>query len=157
MPASSAGLLLFRRRGAQIEVLLGHPGGPFFARKDEGSWGVPKGLLEQGEDPLVAAQREFSEETGLELDPNANYFDLGEVRYKNGKRLRVWAVEGDCDPTQLESNTFELEWPPRTGRKQRFPEIDRFDLFRVGEAEAKIHAAQRPLLARLLEQLLGET
>jgi|SRR5579862_5735130 len=144
MAAISAGLLLYRRRSVGLEVFLVHPGGPYWARKDEGAWTVPKGLIEPGEDPLVAARREFTEETGFEAPAGAAERDLGTVQLPGGKRLRVWAVEGDCDPERLSSNLFELEWPPRSGRSQSFPEIDRGAWFEQPLALHKITSGQRP-------------
>src|SRR5262245_21481534 len=121
MSVTSSGLLLYRRR-EQVEVLLVHPGGPFFRNRDDGWWTVPKGLADPGEDALEAARREFGEETGCALPEGAAYVDLGSIEQKGGKVVRAWAVEGDCDPATLSSNTFELEWPPRSGRKRAFPE-----------------------------------
>lgn len=152
MPQTSAGLLLYRRRPGTVEVLLGHPGGPFFRNQDAGAWSVPKGLLEAGELELEAARREFREETGME-PPRKGYVDLGEVTLKGGKRVRAWAVAGDCDPAELRSNTFELEWPPRSGRRQAFPEVDRFEFFDVVTAAHKINPRQAPFLERLLVAL----
>ena len=155
MPPISAGLLLFQRLDDRIEVLLGHPGGPFYARKENAIWTIPKGLVEPGEELLAAARREFAEETGLETPEAASgtYLSLGEMRYKNGKRVHAWAFEGLCDPEALSSNTFELEWPPRSGRKVEFPELDRFGLFEMTAAVDKIHPAQLVLLERLLQAL----
>lgn len=153
MPPSrvSAGILLFRRAGDAPEVLLAHPGGPFFARKDDGSWTIPKGLVGDGEDPLVAARRELEEEIGLSVE--GPFLPLGSVRQKGGKVVHAWAVEGDFDPGSITSNTFELEWPPRSGRRQAFPEIDRAAFFGLAEARRKMIAAQAVLLDRLLERL----
>ncbi|MDT4894230.1 MAG: hypothetical protein QOE97_3265 [Pseudonocardiales bacterium] len=142
----SAGLLLWRT-GPQ--VLLAHPGGPFFARKDDGSWTIPKGLLEPGEEPLVAAQREFVEEIGLPLPAALDFLPLGEVRQRNGKRVQAWAAEADLDVTEVSSNTFEMQWPPRSGRLQAFPEIDRAEWFELATARRKIVPAQAELLDRL--------
>ncbi len=153
----SAGLLLYRVRGASVEVLLGHPGGPYYRNRDEGIWSIPKGLLDEDESEQSAAAREFVEETGLSAEQIASpedWIDLGDVRYKSGKRLRAWAFAGDCDPAELHSNTFEIDWPPRSGKRQSFPEIDRFELLEPTAAAAKIHPAQLPLLERLLAQLL---
>jgi predicted NUDIX family NTP pyrophosphohydrolase len=150
--ASSAGLLLYRRRGDGLELLLVHPGGPFFRNRDDGWWTVPKGLPEPGEEPLAAAQREFVEETGFAL-PAGPFVDLGTVRQKGGKVVRAWAAEGDCDPARLRSNTFRLEWPPRSGRSSEFPEVDRAAFFDLAEARRKILPAQAPFLDRLVEQL----
>jgi predicted NUDIX family NTP pyrophosphohydrolase len=148
----SAGILLYRvvDDGAEgrIEVLLGHMGGPFWARKDAGAWTIPKGEHEIGEDPFATACREFAEETGVAL-PMAEPVDLGEVRQSGGKVVRAWAVEGDLDAATAVSNTFEIEWPPRSGEVAAFPELDRFEWFDLPTAADKIVTAQRPLLDRL--------
>jgi predicted NUDIX family NTP pyrophosphohydrolase len=144
--AVSAGILLYRRRPLGLEVFLVHPGGPFWARKDDGAWTVPKGLVDAGEDELAAARREFREETGFEVASSAPAQDLGEFRQPSGKRVRIWAVEGDCDPGNLKSNGFEMEWPPRSGRMERFPEVDRGGWFAQTAALAKIIKGQRPAL-----------
>ena len=144
----SAGLLLFRERPAAVEVFLVHPGGPFWARKDQGAWSVPKGLVAAGEDELACARREFREETGFDPGPGGGECDLGEIRLPSGKWLHVWALAGDCDPTQLRSNEFELEWPPHSGRRSRFPEVDRGGWFAPDPARLKIQSGQRPLLER---------
>ena len=146
---TSAGVLLCRLRSGALEVLLAHPGGPFFARKDEGAWTIPKGLVDPGEAPLAAARREFTEETGFALpEDDAAFVSLGHVVQKSGKRVDAWALLGDCDPAALVSNTFEIEWPPRSGRRASFPEIDRVQWFPLAAARAKILAAQAPLLDR---------
>jgi predicted NUDIX family NTP pyrophosphohydrolase len=147
MPAVSAGLLLHRRRGPDIEVFLVHPGGPYWARKDEGSWSVPKGLVNPNEDELVCARREFREETGFDA-PSGSELDLGVFRQRSGKRLHVWAVEGDCNPEDLCSNLFEMEWPPRSGRSERFPEADRGAWFDRASALSKIAAGQRAIVEK---------
>lgn len=143
---------MFRRRAGALEVLLAHPGGPFFARKDAGAWTVPKGLVDDGEDLLVAARREFTEETAL-CTPPAGYVALGEARLPSGKRVHAFAFEGDCEPSTIRSNTFELEWPPRSGRKQAFPEVDRAAWYGVDAARAALAAAQRVFLDRLVAAL----
>jgi predicted NUDIX family NTP pyrophosphohydrolase len=135
----SAGLLLFRRRKGDVEVLLGHPGGPFWRRKDHGAWSIPKGLIDTGEPSVSAARREFAEETGHQ--PNGQFNPLGEARQRGGKVVHVWAVQGDWDTADLQSNTFEMEWPPRSGRRQSYPEIDRAGGFSVADARAKSSAA----------------
>jgi predicted NUDIX family NTP pyrophosphohydrolase len=151
----SAGLLLYRRRDdGALEVLLGHMGGPFWARKDERAWSIPKGEHPDDEDALAAARREFAEETGTP-PPDGPTLDLGEVRQSGGKRVTAWAVEGDLDPDRIESNTFELEWPPRSGRRQEFPEIDRAGWFDLEAARRKVVKGQVPLLDRLEERLSG--
>ena len=149
MPRRSAGLLIHRGTGDGIEVLLGHPGGPFYARKDDGAWSIPKGEYTD-EDPLDAARREFVEEVGIAV-PDGPAVDLGEVRQSSGKIVTAWAVAGDIDVTVAVSNTFEMEWPPRSGTLQSFPEIDRVEWFDLPTAHTKILASQRPFLDRLLE------
>ncbi len=151
MTKFSAGLLMFRRSQG-LELLLVHPGGPFFRNKDEGAWSIPKGEVEEGAEPLAAARREFFEETGLPL-PEGEIVPLGEIRQKGGKRVLAWAVEGDLDPTQVKSNTFEMEWPPRSGRRERFPEIDRAEFFPPELARRKLNSAQTELVDRLERQL----
>ena len=151
MPPLSAGLLLYRRRQGHLEVLLVHPGGPFNAGRDAGIWSIPKGLIEPGEDDLAAAVREFAEETGLR--PEGPFHPLPAARYPNGKAVLAWAVQGDCDPSAITSNTFEIEWPPRSGRRQSFPEVDRAAFFDIEEARRTILPAQEPLLDALLGSL----
>lgn len=146
---TSAGILLWRRRKRRIEVLLGHPGGPYFARKDADAWTVLKGEVESGEDLMAVALREFAEETGHPLPDNTPLLELGEIRQKSGKLVLAWATEGDLDPARAVSNTHEMEWPPRSGRVQQFPEIDRVAWFGLEEARVKIKAAQAPFLDRL--------
>jgi predicted NUDIX family NTP pyrophosphohydrolase len=143
----SAGLLMYRIRNGELEVLLVHLGGPFWARKDAGSWFVPKGGVEEGEEELAAARREFQEETGMES--HEPFFELGSVYHKSGKRVVAWAFRGDGDPGKVRSNTFLLEWPPKSGKFKEFPEIDRADFFTVGAAAKKMHAAEFELLQRL--------
>jgi predicted NUDIX family NTP pyrophosphohydrolase len=152
MPERSAGIVLFRRAAGGVEVLLAHPGGPFFARRDEGAWTIPKGLIEDGEESLAAARREFAEELGSPC-PDGPVIELGEIRQRSGKRVTAWAVEGDLDADAIAGNSFETEWPPRSGRLQQFPEVDRAAWFGLAEARVKILAAQAPLLDRLAEQL----
>ena len=144
---TSAGILMFRRRD-RLELFLVHPGGPFFAKKDAGAWSIPKGEVDSDEDPERTARREFAEETGIVV-PDAPLLSLGEVRQKGGKRVLAWAFEGDCDPAAIESNTFEMEWPPRSGRRQRFPEVDRAGFFAPEIARAKLNPAQAVLVDRL--------
>jgi predicted NUDIX family NTP pyrophosphohydrolase len=150
MPKHSAGLLLYRRR-VEVEVFLVHPGGPFWAGKDVHAWSIPKGEFAGDEDPLQAAKREFAEETGLTVEgmPLA----LSPLKQPGGKVVYAWAVEGDCDPATIVSNSFALEWPPRSGRMQEFPEVDRAAWFPLAVARQKIHKGQVPLLdefARLM-------
>jgi predicted NUDIX family NTP pyrophosphohydrolase len=142
----SAGILPFRRRGG-LEVLLGHPGGPFWARKDAGVWTIPKGLVHAGEEWLAAALREFTEETGFTA--NVPFIALAPVKQKSGKTVHAFACEGDFDPDKLACNTFEIEWPPRSGKRESFPEIDRVAWFGMDEAREKILAYQRPFLDEL--------
>ena len=145
----SAGIVLYRRTAdGAVEVLLGHMGGPFWARKDAGAWTIPKGEVGPGEEPAAVARREFEEELGVAV-PTGDLVDLGEVRQAGGKVVRAWAVEGDLDADDIVSNTFELEWPPRSGRFQAFPEIDRAAWMSVESARAAIIEAQRLLLDRL--------
>lgn len=150
----SAGLLLFRRREDRLEVLLAHPGGPFWATKDAGAWTIPKGELEDGEDPLRAAAREFTEETGVTVDIEKAH-SLGSVRQKSGKTVLAWAVEGDLDPGLLRSNTFTIEWPPRSGRQTEFPEIDRVEWLEPDIARVKLNPAQEPFVDRLIDWATG--
>jgi len=154
MAARSAGILLYRRRGDALEVLLVHPGGPFWARRDVGAWSIPKGEYEPDEDPLAAARREFEEELGASV-PDGPARELGEVRQKGGKLVRVWAVAGDLDASATTSNTFELEWPPRSGKLVEAPEVDRAEWFTLGRAREKINPAQAEMLDRLSETLAG--
>ena len=146
MPRRSAGLLLFRRPGP--EVLLVHPGGPFWARKDRAAWSIPKGEIEPGEEPPDVARREFSEELGLPVPPG-ELTDLGEVRQAGGKVVHAYALEGDLDPGAISSNSFETEWPPRSGRRAAFPEVDRAAWFDLATAREKLVPGQVPLLERL--------
>jgi predicted NUDIX family NTP pyrophosphohydrolase len=149
--ASSAGILMYRRAGSKLEVLLVHPGGPYWRRKDEGSWSIPKGEMNAGEEAGIAAIREFTEETGFAL--TAPLRPLGEIRQRAGKRVVGFAVEGDLDVHSIKSNTFEIEWPPGSGKMQVFPEIDRAEWFDLSVAHGKILEGQRPFLARLAERL----
>jgi len=146
VPRRSAGLLLFRRPGP--EVLLVHPGGPFWARKDRAAWSIPKGEIEPGEEPPDVARREFSEELGLPVPPG-ELTDLGEVRQAGGKVVHAYALEGDLDPGAISSNSFETEWPPRSGRRAAFPEVDRAAWFDLATAREKLVPGQVPLLERL--------
>jgi predicted NUDIX family NTP pyrophosphohydrolase len=148
----SAGLLMFRRPGGALEVLLAHPGGPFWRSRDAGAWTIPKGEFADPEQAADAAQREFAEETGFAVTPPL--LPLGDIVQKSGKRVSAWAFEGECDPEQLRCNEFELEWPPRSGRTQRYPELDRVAWFGVAEARRKLVPAQCAFLDRL-EQALG--
>ncbi|HEY4279333.1 MAG TPA: NUDIX domain-containing protein [Conexibacter sp.] len=151
MARRSAGLLLHRGAGEQLEVLLVHPGGPFWARKDDGAWSIPKGEVDEDEQPLAAARREFEEELGSPPPDDAEPLELGEARQKSGKLVRAWAMEGDLDADTVLSNTFEMEWPPRSGKRQAFPEVDRAGWFTLAQARVKLLPGQLPLLERLAE------
>jgi predicted NUDIX family NTP pyrophosphohydrolase len=157
MAKLSAGILLYRCRGAQIEVLLVHPGGPFWAKKDDGAWSIPKGEYAAGEDPLSAAKREFEEETGASMDAvsRGDFLPLTPVKQAGGKVVSAWSVEGDLDPAQLRSNVFEMEWPPKSGRKKEFPEVDRAAWFSPEDAHRKLLASQAPLLDEFLARLIS--
>ena len=147
MARAAAGLLLFRRKSDGIEVLLVHPGGPLWMRKDEGAWSIPKGEIEVGEAPLRAAQREFEEELGSPV--SGEFIPLTQIRQASGKLVHAWAVEADFDPATLQSGTFSMEWPPRSGRQQHFPEVDRAEWFTLDAARLKINKAQVALLDQL--------
>jgi predicted NUDIX family NTP pyrophosphohydrolase len=151
MPRLSAGILLFRHRRAGLEVLLVHPGGPFWAKKDEAAWSIPKGLAEEGEDLLAAAKREFLEETNMRVE--GAFLDLGAHKQPSGKTIAAWACEGDFDPASLKSNTFSLEWPPRSGRMVEFPEVDQAAWYSIDEALIKINKGQTPIIAALAKKL----
>lgn len=149
--ATSAGILPYRRRGASLEVLLVHPGGPFWTKKDEGAWSIPKGEFDPEEEPRTCALRELEEELGSALGLTVeDLTELGSVRQKSGKVVHCWAAEADFDPAQLRSNSFEMEWPPRSGKRQEFPEVDRAGWFEPEAARAKINPAQADFLDRLL-------
>jgi predicted NUDIX family NTP pyrophosphohydrolase len=149
MPKRSAGLLIYRRSGDEIEVLLVHPGGPFWAKKDIGAWSIPKGEYLEHEEPLAAAKREFHEETGFIAE--GSFLHLGDVRQVGGKIVTAWAFEGNYDPAALRSNTFTLEWPPRSGLQIQVPEVDRAGWFTIDEARVRLNPRQTPFLDRLLE------
>ncbi len=151
----SAGLLMYRFHGGELQVLLAHPGGPFWAHRDEGAWSIPKGELEAGEEPLAAARREFEEETGVV--PEGPFLELPTVEQKNRKLVHAWAFEGDCDPARIRSNTFTLEFPPKSGKLAEFPEIDRAEFFSPEEARRRINPAQAALVDALENQLTGNT
>ena len=152
MPKRSAGLLAYRRTDDGVEVLLVHPGGPFWAKKDAGAWSIPKGEYEDDEDPLACALREFEEETGTRLAAD-DVVELGNVRQKSGKQVTAWAVAGDLDPATVRSNTFVMEWPPRSGRQAEFPEIDRAEWFGLDAAREKLVGGQVELIERLASRV----
>ena len=151
VPETSAGLLLFRRREAGVEIFLVHPGGPFWAKKDDGAWSIPKGLYADGEDALAAAQREFAEEVGTRVE--GDFTALGEFKLPSGKRLSVWAIEGDLDAASISSNLFEMEWPPRSGTRAEFPEVDRAGWFPLDVARAKLTKGQLQVLDAFVKRL----
>jgi predicted NUDIX family NTP pyrophosphohydrolase len=148
---NAAGLLLYRHRGELLEVFLVHPGGPFWAKKDAGAWSLPKGEIGEDEDPLQAAKREFTEETGFPIE--GEFRPLEPIKQPGGKVVQAWAIEADCDPAQVRSNVFTMEWPPKSGRAQQFPEVDRAEWFAVAEARKRIIAAQINFLDQLVSVL----
>lgn len=152
MSALSAGILLYRRRGRKTEVLIAHPGGPFFSGKHRGAWSIPKGLVDTDEDIEAAAQREWEEETGFVL-PEARWLDLGDTELRSGKRVRAWAVEGDVDPAELQANTFTMEWPPHSGRFAELPEIDELRWVSRTTAASLLNPAQVVFVERLFKIL----
>jgi predicted NUDIX family NTP pyrophosphohydrolase len=151
MAKKSAGLLMYRRKNGVVEVFLVHPGGPFWAKKDEGAWSIPKGEYAPGEDPFDVARREFQEETSFQVE--GVFFPLNPQKQPSGKVVSVWAVEGDCDAASIKSNTFSMEWPPRSGKQQEFPEVDRAGWFTIPEAKEKILKGQVPFLNEFMEIL----
>src|SRR3954447_11558380 len=155
MPIVSAGLLMHRMVDGALQVLLVHPGGPFFRKKDEGAWSIPKGEVGPGEDLLETARREFAEEIGV--TPTGQFVALTPVKQKGGKIVHAWAFEGDCDPGAIVSNTFTMEWPPRSGKQAIFPEIDRAGFFDLASARRKINVGQIPLLDEIEERVEGAT
>jgi predicted NUDIX family NTP pyrophosphohydrolase len=152
-PAVSAGLIAWRRRPAGPQILLAHPGGPYWRGKDEAGWSIPKGLAEPGEDLLAAARREFAEELGIVVE--GPFAPLSPCKLPGGKRVHVWMVEADLDLTALRSNLFEIEWPPRSGRMQAFPEVDQAGYFAAEEALRKAHKGQRPIVVEAFERIGG--
>lgn len=151
MPKRSAGILMFRRRDSGIEVLLVHPGGPFWKNKDAGAWSIPKGEHGEADDPLEAAKREFKEETGIPV--RGEFVALDEIKQPSGKLIRAWALEGDCNAATIRSNTFSMEWPPKSGRMQEFPEVDRAEWFSMDEARKRIVKGQSGFLDRLMAKV----
>lgn len=151
MPKVSAGLLMYRRTDGDVEVLLVHPGGPFWAKKDEGAWFLPKGELNPGEDALEGAKREFEEETGLR--PSADFVSLGDLKHRSGKLVIAFTFEGNCDPSEIRSNSFEIEWPPKSGERRQFPEVDRAAFFTLPNAMKKILPAEAEFLFRLEDKI----
>jgi len=148
----SAGLMMFSEKNKEIKIFLVHPGGPFFAKKDDGYWGIPKGLADNNEELLDAAKREFKEETGI--DPSGDFISLGSVVQKGGKRVYAWAFRTlKDDPIKIECNTFDLEWPPKSGRLQKFPEVDKGEFFNIEDSRKKINQAQKEFIDRLIAHL----
>ena len=150
MARRSAGILLYRLAGREPEVLLVHPGGPFWRNRDAGAWSIPKGEYAADEDPLAVAKREFEEELGMPA-PSGEYVRLGEVRQRGGKTVTAFAIQGDFDPRQLKSNRFEIEWPPKSGRRALFPEVDKAEWFTLAEARTRIIGGQLPLIDSLVK------
>jgi len=149
MTKQSAGILLYKKSAGELFVFLVHPGGPFFAKKDLGAWSIPKGEFSEGEEPLTAARREFYEETGVQID--GPFMELSPIKLKSGKMIFAWACEGDLDTAKIKSNTFDLEWPPKSGRIQSFPEIDKGDWFPTAVAKTKINERQSAFIDQLIE------
>ena len=155
MAKVSAGTLMYRFREGSLEVFLVHPGGPLWQKRDSGAWSIPKGEIDEGGDPLETARREFHEETGFEIE--GDLMPLAPIKQSGGKRVYAWAVEGDCDPDQIRSNLFAMEWPPRSGKQAEFPEVDRAAWYSIAEARDKLVSGQRGLLDQLVALLgLGE-
>ncbi|MBI2009469.1 NUDIX domain-containing protein [Candidatus Saccharibacteria bacterium] len=148
----SAGILLYKFDEGELKVLIVHPGGPFFVKKDNGNWSIPKGLYEDNEDPFTAAKREYEEEIGMP-PPSEPYLELGEIKRKDGKTIHAWAAEGDVNENKVQSNAFEMEWPPKSGKMQEFPEIDKALWFDINTASSKLQPAQVEFLKRLAKQL----
>jgi predicted NUDIX family NTP pyrophosphohydrolase len=151
MAVNSAGILLFRFKNEKLEVMLVHPGGPFWAKKDDGSWSIPKGLFEENENPLEAAKREFQEETGFDIE--GEFMDLGKIRQPSRKIIQAWALEKDLDVSKMRSNTFTLEWPKNSGKVKEYPEADKADWFDIEQAQVKIIKGQAGFLERLVAAL----
>lgn len=155
MPKQSAGILLYRFRNETPEVLLVHPGGPFWAKKDKGVWSIPKGEIEENENPFAAAKRETAEETGIDLEimNTSSFIELSPVKIKSGKIIFAWAVEGDFDTNEIKSNSFEMEWPPKSGQRKQFPEADKAGWFSIDEAKIKVNEAQVAILEELADKI----
>ena len=151
MPKKSAGILLYRMRNKALELFLVHPGGPFWAKKDDGAWSIPKGEFDDDEEPLAAAKREFEEETGIKI--SGEFIQLNPIKQKSGKIVYAWAVEGNIDPEKIKSNSFEIEWPPKSGKMKTFPEIDKAAWFNLSDALTKINAGQLSLIKELENRL----
>jgi predicted NUDIX family NTP pyrophosphohydrolase len=156
MPKPSAGILVYRIKDGVLQVLLAHPGGPYWAKKDAGVWSVFKGEIEEHEEPIAAAQREFKEETSKQL-PDTPLIPLGEVKRKDGKVMHVWAVQADYDPLSITSNTFEMEWPPKSGQMQKYPENDRAAWFDAASTPGMMHSAQHTFIERLIDALKAQS
>jgi predicted NUDIX family NTP pyrophosphohydrolase len=154
MSKQSAGILLYRKKKKILEVFLVHPGGPYWIKKDDGAWSIPKGEFEDGEEPLNAAKREFEEETGINI--SGVFIELNPIKQKSGKIVYAWAVEGDIDPGKIKSNNFEIEWPPKSGKMKSFPEIDKAAWFKIDEARKKTIGGQLPLINELGNRLEKE-
>lgn len=152
MAKMSAGILLYKRDEGEVKVMLVHPGGPFWAKKDKAAWSIPKGEVDEDEDNLTAAKREFGEETGGSL-PEGDFIDLGDAKVASSKIARIWALEQDFDTTQLKSNSFEMAWPPKSDQVQSFPEVDKAAWFSMAEALVKVHSGQKVFIERLAEEL----
>jgi len=153
MAVESAGLLMYRIINGKIEVFLAHPGGPYFYNKGDGFWGIPKGEVKEGEELLESAIREFEEETGLKVNKKSKFIELGTVKMRSGKIVHAWGFEGDRNARKVESNLFEMEWPPKSGKTQEFPEVDRAEFFGIDEAKKKMNARQIEFVLRLIEKL----
>lgn len=155
MPKQSAGILLYRFRNETPEVLLVHPGGPFWAKKDKGVWSIPKGEIEENENPFAAAKRETAEETGIDLEimNTSSFIELSPVKIKSSKIIFTWAVEGDFDTNEIKSNSFEMEWPPKSGQRKQFPEADKAGWFSIDEAKIKVNEAQVAILEELADKI----
>ncbi|MBD3346687.1 MAG: NUDIX domain-containing protein [Chitinivibrionales bacterium] len=151
MSKKSAGIMMYHFEKDRLNILLGHMGGPFWRNRDDGGWSILKGEYDESEDPFTAAKREFEEETGMR--PEGDFIELNELKQSGGKKIKIWALEGYCNPSNLTSNTFEIEWPPKSGKMRRFPEMDRFAWYTIESARKKILKSQRQLIDQLCEIL----